>query len=90
LFSGCKQIRALFPGHKGGRPSLPGCEGGSGKWPANTLVVIINVVNINHYVNSINCKYHVTIAMTPPTINMTQAWDFLNFVGPLSHSLAYM
>ena len=40
-----------------------------------TVLVVTNVTIVNNYIGSINHKYHVTMAMAPPTINMVDTWD---------------
>ena len=39
---------------------------------------VANVTTVNNYVDSICCKYHVTMATSPPTVNMEHTWDVLN------------
>ena len=34
------------------------------------VLVIIRVINVKHYVDNINRKYNVTMAMSPPSVNM--------------------
>jgi len=33
------------------------------------------VLTVNNYVDNINYKYYVTMAMSPSTINMAQTWE---------------
>ena len=34
------------------------------------VLAFVDVINVKHYVDNINRKYKVTMATTPPTVNM--------------------
>ena len=40
-------------------------------------VLAFDVIIVKHYVDNINCKYTVTMAMTPPTVNMADTLHVL-------------
>ena len=42
------------------------------------VTALLLVPIVNNYVDSINRKYHVTMAMSPPTVNMEHTWDVFN------------
>ena len=42
------------------------------------VLAIVDGFNVKHYVDNINRKYTVTMAMTPPTVNMAGTLHVLN------------
>ena len=42
------------------------------------VLVIVHVINVKHYVDNINHKYTVTMATSPPSVNMADTLHILN------------
>ena len=42
------------------------------------VLAFVDVINVKHYVDNINRKYKVTMATTPPTVNMADTLHVLN------------
>jgi len=51
----------------------------NGIWCTHTALMYCfgyyQVLTVNNYVDNINYKYYVTMAMSPSTINMAQTWE---------------
>ena len=42
------------------------------------VLAFVDVISVKHYVDNINRKYKVTMATTPPTVNMADTLHVLN------------
>jgi len=45
------------------------------------VFVIAYVIIVNSFVDNINSKYIVTMAMSYPALNMAHIWDVLNYIS---------
>ena len=50
-------------------------------WIIGRILVIIDVIKVKHHVNNINRKCNVTMAMTPPSIDMADTLHILNDIS---------
>ena len=57
-------------------------------WIIGRVLAIVDVIIVKHYVDNINRKYAVTMAMAPPTVNMADTLHVLTYISREAESKA--